>query len=65
MERGHFEPVRCDCGEVLCDGLFTGVVRVRCARRGKGGCGRRVWIVSDGQRVRTSIVDAAPSAVVA
>lgn len=58
MER--FDAAQCSCGETLCDGLFTGVVRVRCR-----GCGKRVWVVSDGERVRTSLVDSAPQRVVA
>ena len=61
----HFELVLCDCGQVLLDGLFTGVVRVRCRPHAHGGCGKRVWIVSDGERVRTSLVDSAPRRLVA
>jgi len=57
-ETDHFELAACVCGEVLLDGLFTGAVRVRCR-----GCGKRVWIVSDGERVRTALVDSAPRRV--
>lgn len=56
----RFDAARCQCGEMLLDGLFTGAVRIRCR-----GCGKRVWIVSDGERVRTAMVDAAPARVVA
>jgi phage FluMu protein Com len=53
-----FEVVRHSCGAVLCDALMTGVVRVKCPR-----CDQRVWIVSDGTRVRLSLVDSAPDRV--
>lgn len=57
-----FEVVRHDCASpapVLMEALMTGVARVRCP-----GCKQRVWIVSDGERVRTTLVDSAPEKVV-
>ena len=57
---GSFHVAFCECGEVLCDGLFTGVVRLKCR-----GCGKRVWVISDGERLRSSLVDSPPRRVVA
>ena len=42
-----FEVVRCLCDEVLFDGYFKGIVRIRCRQ-----CGQRVWIGSNGDETR-------------
>jgi hypothetical protein len=55
-----FDVAHCPCGAVVCDGLFTGAVRVRCR-----DCGKRVLVVSDGKRVRAALVDSAPKRMIA
>ena len=57
-----FRKVECQCGTFLCDEMMTagGVVRIRCS-----GCGRRAWVISDGQRgPRVEYLDKAPSRVI-
>jgi len=48
-----FAVVRCNCGSMLLDGHFTGIVRAKCH-----GCGQRVWVGSDG--TETKIVASDP-----
>ena len=59
LARGLFRVALCECGGVLCDGVFTGVVRVKCR-----GCQRRVWVICDGRRLATSLVDTPPRELV-
>lgn len=47
-----FAAVRCECGEVLLDGRFTGVVRIKCPR-----CRQRQWIGGKDGRLRIVLTD--------
>lgn len=47
-----FQVLRHGCGEVLFEGLFTGIIIRKCK------CKRRVWAGSDGSEIRILFEDA-------